>query len=207
MITKLSYQLAETLCHYVKKEEEIDHVRYGFEVILGGLLKLLVMLLIASFLGIVPIMFATFLTFAIIRSLTGGVHFSTYTRCLCLGILLMVGASFIALLLASYLDKTSVYLFLGLATLFALIFTHFYAPSNHNYKSTSQTKKRRLRQLSFFIIILWSLVVFSLLTMNYSHEIILASILGLVFQISSIHPAAYTFTNKIEFVLDWRKKE
>ncbi|UTW70179.1 accessory gene regulator B family protein [Anaerobacillus sp. HL2] len=111
MMTDVSSKLAKTLCNYTNQEQQEDYVRYGLEIILGGLLKLFIILTISEILGIVDIMLAAFLTFAIFRSFTGGHHYSTYGRCLIVGLITMLLISFGAIKLTNFLLMTIYWLY------------------------------------------------------------------------------------------------
>lgn len=207
MISQLSHKLAIKLCQYSNRKQEVEYVRFGLEIVLGGLLKIILLLILSSLFGVVHIMLAAFLTFAFFRSITGGQHFSTYLRCLMAGLLLLLGISIITTKFLMNLSIEIHLVLLAISILFAMILTYFYAPSNHFYKISTQQQRNKLRQLAFLMICLWGTVLLFLFKMNVFPDLLLASILGLLFQISSIHPLAYTILDKIEKILDWRSKD
>lgn len=201
MITNVSRKLAGILCHYSNRKQEIDVVRYGLEIILGGIVKAIILLAISAFFSITDVMLSFFLTFAIFRGITGGHHYSTYGRCLSAGLVIIIGISLVVNKTFDYISNEILLTTVCLSVLFAFSLTYLYAPSNH-YKKSTQQQRNNLRNFAFLLIALWGILVVYLLTTSFSTELILASIIGFVLQISSIHPVTYFWVNKIESIID-----
>lgn len=94
MVKKISLTIARSIGqHQLADEEQIEVYSYALELLLGSLLKIVMLLLISGLLNILyPTMLGT-ISFAGIRFFGGGVHLSTYYRCLAgsLIILLILG--------------------------------------------------------------------------------------------------------------------
>lgn len=204
MIYQLSRKLSVILCDISGKKQEIEFVRYGLEIIIGALFKLIALLLTAYLFGVVHTMLWAFITFASFRALTGGHHYSTYSRCLISGIITLIGISYAASKLANIITYPIVLVVLFFSLLFGIFLVYRYAPSNHFYKKINEYQKYLLRKLSFFALFLWAVLIFYLLTTDEFSEYALASILGFIVQLSSIHPLSYSFVEKFENLLNRR---
>ncbi|OIJ20805.1 hypothetical protein BKP45_08400 [Anaerobacillus alkalidiazotrophicus] len=202
MISIISQRLAEKLYDLVENKHEVDYLRYGIEIILSGFIKLIVLLITALVLGLLQPMITVLFTFVLFRTLTGGYHYSTYGRCLVVGLLMMTGISYFSVKLAVFLNFQILLSLLIISFLLGLILTYRFAPSNHFYKQITDRQKQKLRKYAFIAIVIWSFLICYLLTNSYSLELILASILGFLFQMSTIHPYSYSFVNKIENLIE-----
>ncbi|OMP66440.1 accessory gene regulator B family protein [Domibacillus epiphyticus] len=202
MITIISYKAAVLLSEYSEKKDEVDFLRYGIEILLGGFIKIIVLFLTAGILGVFQPMVWVFFTFALFRSLTGGHHYSTYRRCLIAGLVIMTGTSCIASYAAEFIPSDVLLSMLCGSAAMGFYFAYIYAPSNHFYKKSTDKQKEKLRKYSFLMILAWSFLMYILLLTNYSSVLILASILGFSFQMGSIHPYTYKIVNTIETFLN-----
>lgn len=204
---RLSSSLSKMICHYANKKEEVEFVRYGLEIILGGLIKLGFLFLFSVIFDVKLIMVIVVLTFALFRSVTGGHHFSTYPRCLIAGTAVMLLLSLLTKKLEFYFTFELLLLISLFSILFGLLMTYYYAPSNHFYKKSNDHQRKALRYLAFTFILLWGMLIFYLIKISFSYVLTIASVLGFLYQISSLHPITYRSVNKIEQILDWRVKK
>ncbi|OIJ12246.1 hypothetical protein BKP37_14295 [Anaerobacillus alkalilacustris] len=205
MISQVSLRLAKALSSFGEKEVEVDYLRYGIEIILCGFIKLLVLFGTAHALGLLQPMITVLTTFAFFRTLTGGHHYSTYIRCLTAGLLMMTSISFFSTKLAPFFDFSILLGLLCFSTIFGLVLTYKYAPSNHFYKKTTEAQKVKLKKLAFVTTLLWMFLMTYFLVNSFSTNLILASMIGFLFQMSTIHPYSYSLVNKIEKSLERRK--
>lgn len=202
MITDISNRLALILGKYSEREEDTDYLRYGLEIIIGGLVKIIVLFFAAYLLGVFEPMVWVFGTFAFFRSLTGGHHYSTYGRCLAAGFILLVGIAYTVAKVESFVSLSNVTYLLYFTTIYGFVLAYKYAPSNHFYKKTTRKQKEYLRIFSFIFIVFWFLLVYYFINRLYNMDIILASIAGFLFQLSSLHPYTYKFVAKVETLLE-----
>ncbi|WP_062051888.1 accessory gene regulator ArgB-like protein [Bacillus sp. JCM 19034] len=202
MITIMSRTIAKKLCGYLDKQEEVEYVRYGLEIIIGGLWKWVCLFGAAAILGVVPEMIGTLLTFAIFRVVTGGFHYSTYLRCLIAGLFSMLAISVIVSHVFVQLNEQVLFILIGCTFIIGLIMIYLYAPSNHFYKKMTNTHRKKLQQMAFVLLFVWVIINYNLVSIYY--EIAWASTLGLLFQLSSTHPLSYKLVSKVENLIDWR---
>lgn len=202
MINNISQKIAETLCEYIERTTEVDYLRYGVEIIIRGFIKIFTLLTAAFFLGLFLPMISVLFTFILFRCLTGGHHYSTYLRCLSVGLIVMLSFSLIATKIASFIDFYLTLTLLFFTILVGMFFSYKYAPSNHFYKKMTERHKKILKKYSLVAIIIWGFALYYLIYNSYSSELVLASLFGFLFQIGSIHPYSYIFVNKIELLLE-----
>ncbi|KAB7670742.1 accessory gene regulator ArgB-like protein [Bacillus sp. B1-b2] len=205
MIATISQKLANYLIHYTEQKSEVDYLRYGLEIIISGFIKVMLLFLVALFLGVTASTLIAFTTFALFRILTGGYHYSTYFRCLIAGLFLFIGISIsISILEPSTLQHTTSYL-LFFSLIVGLIMTYKYAPSNHFYRITTDILNKKLRIIAYIAIVIWYVILQLLLVSQYPMPYILASIFAFLFQFSSLHPYSYRFVHMVEEMIDRRK--
>lgn len=204
MINNVSRKIAEVLCDYVERTKEVDYVRYGIEIFIRGFIKLITIVLVAYAFGVFLPMMVVVVTFSFFRFLTGGHHYSTYIRCLFVGLFVMLSLAFISTKLANFVNSATVNLALLCSVLFGFYLSQKFAPSNHFYKKLTDHHKFILKRLSLLAIMIWGILVYLLNLNSVSIDLILASIFGFLLQIISIHPYSYVFVNKIENLLERR---
>ncbi len=203
MISNLSNKMAQSLSIYVGRNTEVDYLRYGIEVIIRGFIKFLIIIIVAILFNLVTPMIAILTTFAFFRALTGGYHYSTYLRCLIVGLLIMKMMAFTSTKIVDLIDGTTILLLIIVAVSLGLYLSYKYAPSNHFYKEMSNIQKIRLKKIAYYGIILWAIVtlVFYKVNMNI---IVIASIFSFIFQMSTIHPLSYLIVSKVESYIERR---
>lgn len=202
MITNVSERLAVIIGQYTEREEDTDYIRYGLEILIGGLVKMIVLFSSAYLLGVLQPMIWVFCTFALFRSLTGGHHYSTYGRCLVAGFILLVGIAYTVVKVESFVSLSNVTFILYVTTICGVVLAYKYAPSNHFYKKSTEKQKEKLRLSSFIAIACWFILIYYLIYVSYDMELILASIAGFLFQLSSLHPYTYKFVEEVEKILE-----
>lgn len=206
MISLVSERIAQTLGDYVDRNTEVDYIRYGVEILIRGSIKFTILLVAAFLFGLFSPMLSVLVTFIIFRFFTGGHHYTTYFRCLLVGLITMLFLSFISSKLTLFIDFQVILGLLCFSLFTGLFLAYKYAPSNHFYKKITDTQKNKLKRFSFLAIIIWGGIIYILALNSYSTEIILASLFGFLFQIGTIHPFSYLIVNKFEQLLEGRER-
>ncbi|PKM47545.1 MAG: hypothetical protein CVV03_02705 [Firmicutes bacterium HGW-Firmicutes-8] len=187
-------------------QKDAETVRYGIEIILGAFIKGLFIIVISYWIGIIPYVLAVFATSSILRLLSGGVHCSTYGRCLVLGTAMMVLTGWASLIISPYVRKDLMLLLIMLTALTGLYFVKKYAPADNCNKSiTKEAKRVRYKRLSLFFVITWTVVIAFVIIICWespsTYSLVLASIGGFLGQIFSLCPAGYRLIGSIDNVL------
>src|SRR5690554_3834037 len=91
MLKTISIHLANSLGRQLQSTpQEVEVFAYGLQVLLGSFVKLLVILGTAYILDTLHVTVFFLISFILLRRYGGGVHFSTYGRCLGFGLILSV---------------------------------------------------------------------------------------------------------------------
>ncbi|OIJ10864.1 hypothetical protein BKP35_13075 [Anaerobacillus arseniciselenatis] len=204
MINIASRRVAEVLSDYVGRPKDVDYIRYGIEIMFRGFIKLFVLFFTAYAFGLLLPMILVWSTFVVFRFLTGGHHYSTYFRCLIVGTISLVSISYFVTKFEYVFGRSELLVLLTFSLIIGLYFSFNYAPSNHFYKKMTKYQKGRLKKVSIITVSIWGNLMFLLIFSSISTVLILASILGFLFQMMSIHPYSYLFVNNVEKLLERR---
>ncbi len=187
-------------------QKDTETVRYGIEIILGAFIKGLLIIVISYWIGIIPYVLAVLATSSVLRLLSGGVHFSTYGRCLVLGTVMMVFTGSVSLIIGPYVKKDLMLLLIMLTALTGLYFVKKYAPAdNCNKRITKEDKRLKYKKLSLIFVITWTIVITFIIIVckeaPLTYALVLASTGGFLGQIFSLCPAGYRLLGGIDNML------
>ena len=151
MIHSLSQRLSKKLAAYgVFEDSKIEVYAYGYELLLSTAINILLVLIIGILLGIVREALLYIITFAVLRSYTGGYHANTHMACITI-----FTASFLvcALLLRIFPSEalSPPFLLLGLLPSVVIFLK---APIEAINKPLSDAKRSRLSKICKSISIL-----------------------------------------------------
>lgn len=97
MIHRLSHSMANWLAkHAPGQGHPVAVVAYGIEIFLMSVIQLLLILLVAAWLGLFVPVVAAFLAFALLRMFSGGKHLSAFWSCTLSDIVLLCGLAWLA---------------------------------------------------------------------------------------------------------------
>ena len=99
-------QLARKLAHLLAQNSHNtvheDEIRYGIEVLLGGIFQVVLLLAIASGLGLVYQTLGILLASALLRRYSGGAHCTAYYRCTLTSLITFLPLAYLTKLLLPY---------------------------------------------------------------------------------------------------------
>lgn len=204
MLAKLSYWLAYKLAQKVERDD-IDYIRYGIEVTLSLFSKFIVFFMIGIFLDILIELFAIIVSFAIFRSISGGVHMSTYLRCLTTSIIMFV---FPAYFLKNFpVNNNSTLVILLITLLISIIVVIYYVPVEAANRPIPKEKHKVFKIIFLLFLVLWFsiniLIQYRLPSLQY---VSVFSSLGILLQNFTLIPLGYNALSIIDQYLDRRKK-
>lgn len=181
-------------------KEEAPIYAYGIELILATILNTIVVFIIGILIGRFAETAIFLVTFAILRSFTGGYHASSHLKCL-----LVFIASFMAnMTILWILPSNYILLFSAAATTIALLFIFLFAPVEHENKPFEEDEKRKYKIKSRFLAIVLTIVTFTgQLLCSWTSPLLLCVTLGLLTAAISIATAA--IKTKIERMIDHEK--
>lgn len=203
MIKKLSKKLSVSLSKSLDgNNEDVEIWTYGLELLLNGTIKFLFIVGLAISFGIFKPTILALITFAIFRHFGGGVHFSTYLRCLTSGIAIFLTLGKISCLNISIYNYNLLFyvtLFLGILTIIKWV------PGDTEIKPIKNKEDRKKQKVkTTIVLILWIIIVQILIRLN-SFKYILPIILGALTSFIFITPLGYWFITSIDNILDKTK--
>lgn len=164
------------------EKQKIVLVSYGTEVLIGGLIKLIFFILVPLLFGVFKQFLAAYISFALVRLPSGGVHCSAFYRCLTISLTTYMTIAFLARYLANSDIKplgvlwiVSVIAFLSLVRL---------APVDVKEKPIRCTRRRKRLKLLSCISVIVLLTVVSY--WNPEPSIVWACAFGLLFQVFTL---------------------
>jgi len=209
MIHNLAHFLAGKIAKGADREEDVDYIRYGLEITIGGFLKFFIVITLSLLFGVVKEMLTITISFAVFRILTGGVHMSTYFKCLTTSTILF----FIPAYVFKNLETSNIpFIFHVFTFLFTLSIILLYVPVESPNRPIPKEKQIRLKWTSSFFIIFWFISTTTITTYHshsYQYLVIFSSI-GLVLQAFTLTPIGIRIFHNIDHGLrikgDWRCK-
>lgn len=207
-ILSLSYTLAK----YIGKElyldeDKTDILRYGFEVIIGESIKIIVLFLLAYLLRITSYVLVVFFTVGIYRFFSGGYHSETYGRCFIDSLILFLGMGKITQMLYIYIRTSISSLFLCVVAVFVWSFwiAFKWAPAETANKPLAPNEKIRQKKLSISWIIFWFTITSWLLyryPIQRISDIVLGMLIAIIFQSISVSPTGFVIMKLIDTLAD-----
>ncbi|MTI80014.1 MAG: accessory regulator AgrB [Firmicutes bacterium] len=195
MIHNMSVCLARYLGAELRlAESKISIAAYGFEILIGVVIKMLFYILVPFILGILPEFAAAFISVGILRLPSGGGHCSAYYRCLIYTLLIYITIAILAQYLALYTlpAKEILWIILSLA-LFIFV---FYAPVDVKENPIINiTRRKRLKVISCLLVAVYFVVFFY---WNPALNLIWACSLGILFHIFILTRIGHKFIKFID---------
>lgn len=193
-IDMASYKLAHSLTVELNHTHEKKRVYYyGFQVIIGGLVKGILLVLLTLLLGIFHSTFSVLFFFAVLRIFAGGYHMDNYTRCMITSFGIFIILGFMVEYTYIYWSPAMLMVLSILAFTAALITAIKWAPADTPYKPITNPKKiKNLKILSIIVVFLWLAadIVLMIYKLNFY---ILSGCSGVLMAAFIISPAGYRF--------------
>ena len=131
---------------------------YGFQIIIGGINKFILLIIPGLLLNILPQLLLTTISFALLRIWTGGLHYDSYTKCSYISLLSFT----LTALLSKYIILNQfIAMLIFLSVLFLIL---IYAPIEHKNKPIKENKKLRFKIIALFVLSI--LVIINMFTNN-----------------------------------------
>lgn len=205
-------QMAGGTANYLSKELaldtcKIDTLRFGLEIILAALIKGIILISLAHFLGILPEVMFAMACGAVYRLLSGGAHCNGYWRCLTLGVLMYLGAGELGLYLGRYLSTDFLVYSLLAGYLLSTLCVIAWVPGEVPYKKITNISERNLfKILSLAYLSLWLGV--SIMIVHYANpSLALAGLFAIINQTISFSPPGYKTIHQLDRLLAGLFKE
>lgn len=198
MIHNLAVRCAAYVAANLSMEvSQQEVVAYGLEVILGGILKVIILLIVPFILGIFPQVWIAYFVLAFFRVPAGGPHCTAYYRCLIWTVITLCSIGGIAKYLT--VDSFVLNLMFYIAMMIGIIEVILLVPADTETKPITRLgDKRRAKMWSLSVLItyflLWNIL-------DLSNSLRLAACLILLFQQFMLTPWGYKFMAQLDQLL------
>jgi len=202
-----SYKCAYCLAQQLNENHEKRGVYYyGFQVVIGAVVKGIMLVLAALLVGALIPTIAVMLFFVSLRGIAGGYHMDTYDKCMAVSLAMFVLGGIIVEYSHMYWPYSHVLVLVVLTFAFGLYSVAKWAPRdtpNKPIKSPERIKK--FKTLSIIHIFIWIALELFLLHSNLKMYA-LAGCIGILLATFMISPAGYRFFDTISGKMDNVKK-
>lgn len=171
-------------------DERAEIIMYGLQNIIGEIPKIIIILAIAYFFGILKLTLMSIVIIAPFRCFSGGVHMKTHIGCIIYTLILYSGSA----LLGKYIALTGItkYIITFSIWIFCMIMLKLYAPADTENVPILRKKERRQKQIFSYIILT---VEFIIAILSTNTTIVGIIIFGDFIQTLTITRFAYKITN------------
>jgi Accessory gene regulator B. len=189
--------MAKSLGNILETQQKVEIYAYALEMLFMVIINLILVLLAAFYLQIVPTTLAFLAVFIPFRGFEGGVHMSTFPRCLVVGSSLMLCSAYFA-------SAENMYPFLleilfVVALMFVLICAIKWVPA-----IGSQAVRQRKHKM-LIAVFLWAGCVSNLVYCHYN-DLALAMILGAIMSSMLVSPSGYRLMGFIDRSLNYLRR-
>jgi accessory gene regulator B len=183
-------------------EDRTDILAYGLEIIIGGTVKSLLVIFLAYILGIFQTVLISVLSFVAFRHFGGGVHLSTYPRCLSIGLLLFLGLGKLAEL---NMSANIITLLMGLTLILgAYVIIRWVPAGTHNKNVSDEALRLGQKKKMAIVLIGWTIITSILIQHQLRYG--LALILGAVSSFFFITPWGYRVLHTLDHIFNTVKE-
>lgn len=200
MIKSFSQKIAVTMGAQLQADRDrVEIFAYGLEIILGTFVQLTLLLLLSIIMDTFITTTICLIAFASLRYFGGGVHLSTYYRCLTVGVSLLLGLGKLATIEVNLgaLIVTSVFaLLLGVYIIFK------WAPTGTEKKQIKDELIRlRQRKKALFVFTVWFVITMVLIKQESTANAF-AAVLGTIGSLFLITPWGYGAVKALDNILN-----
>jgi len=157
---------------------------YGFQIIIGGINKFILLITLGLLLNILPQLILVTLSFASIRIFAGGLHYDSYPKCSYVSLLSFT----ITALLAKYIILNQFISMLIFLSVYFIIL--IYAPIEHKNKPIKENKKIRFKIIALFVLTI--LVIIN----SFTYNVIISN--SIIYGILLVGLISTPFVNKLK---------
>lgn len=200
MIRTISRNMAEKLGKQLQCDEErVEVFAYGLEIILGTGFKLFSILLISVILNIFCTTLICLLTYIAFRSFGGGVHLSTYSRCLVTG--LAIFTIFGKLAAVDMENQLLLFLLITISLLWVYSIIKWVPAGTEKKQVRDANVRLKQKQKTAGVLVLWCMACAVLIRYNLTYYAF-ASLLGAWVSLFLITPWGYRAVKALDNILD-----
>lgn len=187
-----SYSCANYLTAQLKESHEKRRVYYyGFQVFIGELVKIILILLLSLLLGMLRPVGVILTVFMIVRTAAGGYHMDTQGKCLVvsLGLFLIPGA--VVKYSHIYWSFGSIASFITAVAIICIIAFIKWIPADTPNRPITKLEEIRKFRIKSLIYITFFLCLACITLLNHLYVYSLSLVFGLLVEIFTVTPVAY----------------
>lgn len=182
------------------EKSKVDNVRFGLELILGEIIKLVILLIVAGILGVLPGALYAVISMGLFRLVSGGGHCEDYWRCLAFGLLVFLGAGRVGVYAAPYISQMVLIKILIVGCLVMSVAVLIWAPGEVPNRKINAGERVKFRKMSLACLAVWTgVTVF--LVVPHSVPVAVAGLLAMVVQAFSFTPPGYRAIDHFDVLL------
>lgn len=178
---------------------------YGFQIIIGELVKILILIGASIILGVFLPMLVVTAVFMTLRMIAGGYHMDTQGKCLLVSLVLFIAAALIAKYTYIYwntLQMAALIVIILISGLYVLI---KYAPKdNPDRPITDPVQIRKFKKMSVIYLFVW-LAAAVTLTIFKARLFIISSGFGILLELFIITPIGHKFFDTVKYGMNLKK--
>lgn len=201
IIKKLSNKWGTTISDimidnpYPTKKDQSEVIGLGLQIVLGSLIKIGLLIILGLIFNILFPAFIIMITFASFRTIGGGFHEKSYSRCLVVSMILFLVA---AILVQNYYNSIPIMMLFVFTTITTLYITIRYVPRDTpNKRITKESEIQKFKRWAIIYWGVWATTMLISLAINLK-LFITASCMGLLLELFSISQLGYNFFERIE---------
>lgn len=204
MITELSVKIGGHIAKKSDNPEQAEVIAYGTELLLGAIIKGLIISLVTWFIGTFYESWMVLLFSALLRTFSGGVHCTSYTRCLITSSLVFSSLGLVVKLYQPHLTEQALFAIVTLSILILWAICIIWIPAGNEVRPLTKYNDKVKFKISSFIIISLYLLIFVVALYYFSttpKTFFLASITGLLWQGFTVTPFGFSLVGKFDSLL------
>lgn len=202
MIHSLSTSLAEKVVNETNlHQEKIPYVAYGFEVILGGLVKFICFMFVPWLFGVLSQTLATVFSSSLLRYFSGGAHCTSLYRCLTSTLIIFTSSGLISKHIPMDVHLFKIITLLLIPPVITVLLMS--APADTPNKPILSAREKIILKSGSIVI---AIIFFGILHLSpLSMDIKTAILLGIVIQVFTITKWGYYLIDHMDLFLSRQK--
>ena len=185
-ISNMAENLGNFISAKTENQDKTNLITYGAEILLGSIVKILLVVILSSLLGILKETFVIVMAAGFFRLLTGGVHATAYYRCLLLSLVVFLSLGYL-LDVGLYWIVSLNSLYLAPIVLIGLYWVICYAPVPPDNKPLENDQDFKNRKI-YSILVYSGIIALLYIILNW---LTLAMVIGATWQAFTLTPTGY----------------
>jgi len=202
-IHRIGKALGLYVAEKISKTEQAEYLSYGAEILIGSIVKLSILFITATVLGILHEVAVLLIITGLVRTFSGGAHCSAYYRCLIASVIILTLLGYTSKATYSIVKHFPISSLIIMTALSTYIYWRYAPQAPHNKPFNSRRQELVLRYITLFSVSILSIISVVFAT---SSIIAWAIAIGLLWQAFTLTPVGHSFIGKIDLLLTPHKR-